>query len=158
MPRHFTVRDSLIVHAPAERIFSLSTRIELVQATLQMRPVAGRTSGFVLDGDTVLWRGFKWGLPQFHLSLIEALDAPRFFRDRMLRGRFRTFAHDHHFEPQPGGAVLLRDEIRFTMPWGWAGELAGRLLVEPHARSLLRRRFALLRDLAEGEGWRAHLS
>ena len=157
MPQNFVVRDAMLVHAPIERLFALSTRVELVQTTLGMKPVSGRTSGHVENGDTILWRGWKFSLPQFHQSVIEAMDVPRFFRDRMVRGRFACFAHDHRFTPQPDGSVELADELRFSLPCGWAGALVARLIVLPHIRRLLRRRFALIRSLAEGEGWRAHL-
>jgi len=44
------------------------------------------------------------------------------------------------------------------MPCGWAGELVGRVVMVPHIRGLLMRRFALLKRLAEGDGWREYLS
>jgi hypothetical protein len=52
---------------------------------------------------------------------------------------------------------LLEDELRFSMPFGPAGELVGAAIMVPHIEDLLRRRFALLKRLAEGDGWRAYL-
>lgn len=154
MPQQFVVRHQLPVRAPIVRCFALSTAIEVVAPVLGMKPVAGRTSGLVTEGDTVLWRGWKFGLPQFHQSVIEAFDSPVFFRDRMLAGRFAAFAHDHHFLPQSDGSVLLCDELRFSLPWGAAGRLAARCIVAPHIHSLLRRRFQFIKELAEGDGWK----
>ena len=62
MQQTFLIRDETLVRAPADRLFKLSTDISLVRKTLKMRPVAGRTTGCVTEGDTVLWRGFKFGL------------------------------------------------------------------------------------------------
>lgn len=153
----FTVRDQILIQAPIDRCFQLSTCIELVQRELHMRPVRGRTTGFVQNGDTILWRGWKFGLPQYHESIIEALEPNRFFRDRMLHGRFAAFEHDHHFETQPGGATLLRDEIRFSMPWGSPGHIAGNLLLLPYTRDVLHRRFQMLKHVAETQEWRRYL-
>lgn len=152
----FVVRDEVLVAAPVERCFALSTHLAVVEMTLAMRPVGGRTVGTVVGGDTVRWRGWKWGLPHTHESLIEAYDPPRFFRDRMIAGRFARFEHDHRFSTQEGGRVLLRDEVRFSMMWGAAGLMVGRALVLPHIRTLMRERFALIKRLAEGEAWRRY--
>lgn len=157
MAHLFILRDEELVRVPREHCFQLSTALALVQESLGLRPVAGRTSGCVQAGDTVLWRGWKFGLPQFHRSLIEAFDPPAFFRDRMIAGRFRTFEHDHAFLAQPGGSVLLSDELRFSMPFGWPGALVGRLILVPHIRRLMRRRFVRIRTLAESDGWREWL-
>lgn len=152
------VRNSTLVQAPIERVFALSCSIELVQRELKMRPVAGRTSGFVCGGDTVRWQGWQLGFPNYHVSLIvpETWDPPHFFQDRMIAGRFRAFEHDHRFTDTTD-AVRLDDEVRFTMPLGWPGRLVGSALLVPHIRKLLHRRFALLKQLSEGEGWRNYL-
>ena len=153
----FTLRDSVVIGAPVERCFRLSTSIEVVGLTLGMRPVSGRMSGFVEAGDRLVWRGWKFGLPQVHESLITGFEEPSggeaFFQDTMGRGRFATFQHDHSFTAVEGG-TLLEDELRFSMPLGWAGEVVGRVVMVPHIKGLLRRRFALLKELAEGDGWR----
>jgi ligand-binding SRPBCC domain-containing protein len=157
VPRSFTVRDQITVQAPIERCFLLSTSVELVQRVLHMRPVRGRTTGLVHAGDTIRWQGWQLGLPQHHESLIDGYDPPRFFRDRMISGRFAGFAHEHRFTDQGNGSVILADEVHFTMPWGWPGAAAGRLILEPHIRSLLRRRFNMLKQIAESEEWRKYL-
>lgn len=157
MPHTFTVEEQTRIHAPTERCFALSTSITLVERILGMHPVRGRTAGFVTEGDTVLWRGWQLGLPQVHESLIHPFHRPTFFRDSMIAGRFRSFQHDHHFAPQTDGSTLLHDVLQFSMPLGPAGALAGGLILLPHIRRLLRRRFALLKSLAESQQWRAYL-
>ena len=151
--RTFFVREQMEVHAPIERCFSLSTHLALVADILRMRPIAGRVAGHVTAGDKVLWRGWKWGLPHTHESLIEPFVPPIFFRDRMISGRFASFQHDHNFTARKNGSVLMRDELRFQMPFGALGVLVGRILVLPHIHRLLRQRFALIKRLAEGDQW-----
>jgi ligand-binding SRPBCC domain-containing protein len=158
--KQFTLRDSILIHAPIDRCFRLSTSIEVVALTLSMRPVAytpeAKLTGTITANDRLLWRGWKFGLPQLHETLITGFDSPCFFQDTMGRGRFATFQHDHHFTPADGG-TLLQDELRFSMPFGWAGALVGAAIMVPHIKGLLRRRFALLKRLAEGDGWRTYL-
>jgi ligand-binding SRPBCC domain-containing protein len=157
MAHEFVLHDQAVIDAPLERCFLLSTSIEIIVRELGMRPVAGRTSGLVRDGDTIRWEGWQLGLPQFHVSRIELFRPPTFFRDRMSDGRFRTFEHDHSLAPQPGGQTLLSDELLFTMHWGWFGDLLGYCLLAPYIRRLMRRRFALLKQIAEGDEWRKYL-
>ena len=157
MARAFAIRDEVLVHAPLERCFLLSTSVELVRRELHMTPRAGRTAGLVTGGDNVLWKGWQLGLPQFHHSLIEAYRPCTFFRDRMIAGRFRAFEHDHAFDLQEDGSVRMHDEVRFTMRWGILGDLIGAYVLAPHIRRLLRRRFALLKGIVESEEWRMYL-
>jgi ligand-binding SRPBCC domain-containing protein len=157
MAREFVLRDEIAVAAPIERCFLLSTSLAIVERELGMHPVRGKTSGLVVGGDTVRWQGWQMGMPQYHESLIEAFDPPVFFRDRMIAGRFRTFEHDHRFTDHGNGMVLLVDELRFTMPLGWLGEMVGRWIMVPHIRGLMGRRFKLLKHIAEGDEWRRYL-
>ena len=153
----FTLRDEIVVRAPIDRCFLLSTSLAIVEMELGMRPVKGRTSGLVVWGDTVRREGWQLGMPQFHESLIEPFEPPVFFRDSMIAGRFASFEHDHHFEDRGDGTVLLQDKVRFSMPFGFAGRMVGRGFLVPHIRGLLRRRFVLLKRIAEGEEWQQYL-
>jgi ligand-binding SRPBCC domain-containing protein len=154
----FTLHDSILIHAPVERCFALSCSVAIVERELGMKPVAGRTKGLVTAGDTVRWEGWQLGFPAYHVSLIapETFDPPRFFQDHMIAGRFRSFEHDHRFTQTEDG-VLLGDEVRFTMPFGPLGALVGKRVMSRHIRGLMRRRFHLLKRLAEGEEWRQYL-
>ncbi|MFC5862497.1 hypothetical protein ACFPT7_09370 [Acidicapsa dinghuensis] len=153
----FTVRGQIQINAPIDRCFQLSTCVELVQRELHMKPIRGRTTGFVQSGDTILWRGWKFGFPQYHESIIEALKPNSFLRDRMLSGRFAIFEHDHRFESQPDNQTLLQDEIRFSLPWGSAGYAAGKRILTPYIHDVLHRRFQMLKTIAESEEWRRYL-
>ncbi|MDP9039452.1 MAG: SRPBCC family protein [Acidobacteriota bacterium] len=161
----FAIRDTVRISAPVGRCFALSCSLAVVERELRMHPVAGvdpetgapyRTAGLVVGGDRVRWQGWKFGLPQVHVSLISRFEPGRFFRDTMIGGRFRTFEHDHSFREDAGGTVL-DDAIRFSLPFGAAGWLVGRVLMRPYIRGLLARRFRLLKELAEGDGWQEYL-
>ncbi len=152
----FRLKESTHINAPVDRCFLLSTSIPLVQQILGMKPVSGKTTGLVGMSDQVVWRGWKFGLPAIHETLITAYDRPRFFQDTMGRGRFRHFQHDHQFEAIDGRTLLV-DVVRFSMPFGPAGRLIGKHIVVPHVLNLMLRRFALLKRIAEGPEWERYL-
>ena len=164
MMREFTVRDSTLIDAPMERCFLLSTSIDLVQRTLGMRPSpkeSRKSAGMIEAGDQLVWRGWKFGLPAMHETLITAYARPHHFQDTMGRGRFAQFQHDHWFhaaESAIGAVTVLEDQVRFALPLGWAGALVGRWIMVPYVRRLVRRRFALLKQVAESEEWRRYVA
>ncbi len=164
----FTLRESIEIAAPIERCFLLSTSLAIVERKLHMHPVRAeyideqcgrrttRTTGLVLSNDRVRWEGRQLGLWHYHVSLISPFEPYRFFSDRMVAGRFRSFEHDHAFTPTQSG-VRLDDEIRFSLPLGPLGNIAGRFILAPHIRRLMRRRFRLLKRIAESEEFRLYL-
>ena len=132
--------------------------------TLGMHPVAAeskRSAGLIEAGDQLVWRGWIFGLPQMHETLITGFDRPNFFQDTMGRGRFQSFHHDHQFTAEAAvegrPCTLLEDVVHFALPLGVAGAAVGRLVMVPHVRGLVKRRFALLKRIAEGEEWRRYL-
>ena len=175
-----TVHDTAIVHAPLDRIWKLSTRVELVKNTLGMNFAGGQTTGFVQRGTRVVWKGWKFGLPTEHHTLITGYAAPHpakaeptlspelhaealgqpvaWFQDQQERGRFAFFQHDHWLREKTGAdgtpETLLEDEVHFRLPFGWLGRAVARVIMEPYIRRLVKHRFASLKALAEGEGWR----
>jgi ligand-binding SRPBCC domain-containing protein len=152
----FTVSDTIHVHAPIERCFLLSTNIQLVEKTLGMHPVGGKTEGMVVGGDRLLWGGWKFCLPQLHESLITRYEQPEFFQDTMQRGRFKRFQHDHNFI-EIDGQTLLTDKLRFSMRLGWLGKKVAQYVMVPYISKLLRRRMELLKQVAESDEWRRYL-
>ncbi len=152
----FRLKESIHVDAPIERCFLLSTSIDLVGETIGMRPVKGKLEGLVVDQDQVVWRGFKFGFPAYHHTLITKYKAPTFFQDTMEHGYFSYFQHDHHFH-FIGGQTTMWDIVRCSFPLGFVGHQFGRKVVIPHIQNLLQARHLLLRRLAEGEGWREFL-
>ena len=179
MSRNDVVHDTTEVQAPLERVWKLSTRVELVRETLGMEPAGGRVSGFVRGGSRVVWRGWKFGLPTEHRTLISGFAPPHpaiartrapelhaerigqlvaWFQDQQERGRFAFFQHDHwlreKIEADGRRVTVLEDEVRFRLPLGPLGRVVSRFILAPYIRGLVKRRFAKLKALAEGDGWR----
>ena len=153
----FTLRDRQLIPAPLDRVFALSTSVPVVQRTLGFTPVQGVTTGHVQANSRVLWRGWLFGLPQHHLTLITDFAAPHaddrgnhvaWFQDTQGAGRFAFFQHSHHMLADGPDATLLQDEIRFVLPFGIAGALVARFILLPYIAKTLRSRMILLGRLA----------
>lgn len=163
--RAIVIEDRIHVAAPIQRMFFLSTSVPLVQQTLGFQPIEGFTTGHVTMGSRVLWKGWLFGLPQRHLTLITAYAEPHFdadgierayFQDTQEAGRFRSFQHNHRMSTLGDGSTLLEDEIRYTLPFGFAGRLVARYVMEPFIRRTLRERFRLLEKTATGDDWQQY--
>ncbi len=152
----FRLKESIHVNAPIERCFLLSTSVDLVRQTLQMRPVSGKVSGLIESGDQLLWRGWKFGIPAKHETLITGYTRPTFFQDTMGQGYFRHFQHDHHFHFIDGQTTMW-DVVRFSLPFGKPGHILGKKLVVPHVLALMQNRFALIKRIAESDDWQHYI-
>jgi Uncharacterized conserved protein len=155
----FVVSDRIHVNAPIERCFLLSTSLELVRQSLKMHLVpqqSTRAGGLVEGGDRLMWKGWALGMPQRHVSLISKYERPHFFQDKMERGRFKRFEHDHTFT-EIGGRTLLKDKILFSLPFGAMSRPVGRFVLTPYIAKLLRHRLELLKRVAESEEWKQYL-
>lgn len=153
----FVITEHTTIRAPLQRVFALSTRVELVQRILGMKLMAGVTTGHITTNSRVHWRGWKFGLPTNHHTLITAFQPPHndtaYFEDSQERGRFATFRHEHFFQ-QHSEQTTLEDRVHFSLPFGPLGRFAATLILAPHIRKLARQRFAMIKDLAETEAWR----
>ena len=152
----YRIKESIHVNAPIDRCFLLSTSIEIVEQTLHLKPVAGQTSGLIVNGSRLTWRGWKFGLPAWHETLITAYDRPHFFQDTMASGMFSRFFHDHRFQDIDGQTLLI-DIVHFSMPLGPIGKVMAKQVVIPHILDTMVKRFQLLKRLAEGSDWEQYL-
>ena len=140
------------VRAPLERCFDLSRDIDLHVVSMRAtgeRAVAGRTSGLIGLGEEVTWEARHLGVRQRFTSRITEFVRPHYFQDRMVRGAFRSFAHDHFFEPTESG-TLMRDVLEFHSPLGPLGRIADALFLSRYLRALLLQRQQVVKVAAEG--------
>ena len=150
------------IAAPLERCFLLSLSIDFHMDSASHtaeRAIAGVTHGMIGPNQTVTWRGRHLGLMLTHTSLIDRYDPPRYFRDVMIRGHFRNFEHEHIFEPAVDNATVMRDQLRFSAPFGVAGALAEHFFLRRYFIKFLQRRNAVIQQVAESrtEEWRTYL-
>ena len=154
-----TIRLATWINAPVERCFQLSLSIDLHVASASStaeQAVSGVTSGLIGEGETVTFQARHLGRRRSHTSRIEMLRPNSYFRDVMVAGCFRHFEHDHYFATMDDG-TRIRDEIRFSLPWGSLGRLASRMYVRRYLVGFLAERNAFLKRVAESEDWRQYL-
>ena len=84
-----------------------------------------------LRGVRIAWR-----------TTIAVWDPPHRFVDVQLSGPYRMWHHTHDFEPDGQGGTLMRDTVRYALPFGPLGAIAHGLLV----RRDLERIFDFRRD------------
>jgi hypothetical protein len=124
MPRF--VKDSLI-HAPAARVWAFH---EAPDAFARLQPPWQRAE--VVQPPTSLAVGtrvivrVKVG-PFWQVIEAEhvALEPGRRFVDRMLRGPFAAWEHEHRIDPEGPDACRLIDTVDYALPLGALGRLFG---------------------------------
>lgn len=139
------------IAAPPERCFLLSLNIDLHRQSTEgtkERVIAGTSHGLIGPGETVTFRAKHFGLWLEHASVISAYHRPHYFQDRMIRGAFQTFEHDHYFEEQPYGTRMV-DDLRFRAPLGIFGLVAERVVLKSYFRRFLEARNQVLKITAE---------
>jgi ligand-binding SRPBCC domain-containing protein len=137
--------------APIATCFDLARSVEAhlqSAANTGERVVAGRLSGLLELGDEVTWEAKHFGVTQQLSSRITEFRPYSFFQDRMIRGAFRFFEHDHLFETD-GDGTRMTDVLRFQAPLGPLGWIAERILLAPRLRRFLVTRGLALKAMAE---------
>ena len=153
-----TIQLETRIAAPAKRCFLLALSIDLHMdstAGTRERAVAGVTTGFIAEGESVTWRGRHFGLTLQHTSKITRYEPPAYFQDVMTAGAFKTFVHDHRFQEQNGGTVM-RDELKFSAPFGVLGSMVERLVLRAYLTRFLFERNKFVKQIAESEKWREY--
>ena len=153
-----TIRLMTWVDAPVERCFKLSASIDLHLASAAStgeKAVGGVTTGLIGDGETVRWNARHFGLRLHHASRIDGWRPYTYFREVMVEGVFQCYEHEHFFAVMDDG-TRMRDEIRFNLPVGPLGRLV-KTLVRKHLITLLTKRNATIKRVAESEEWHRYL-
>jgi ligand-binding SRPBCC domain-containing protein len=146
------------IAAPIDLCFDLARDIDLhMRSTPGTDEVAvgGVTSGLIGLGESVTWEARHFGVRQRLTSKITAFDRPNHFRDSMVEGAFARFDHDHYFQSDGFGTVMV-DLFDYTSPLGLLGKLADRLFLARYMRELLRTRAEILRAEAERQTAQYH--
>lgn len=80
-------------------------------------------------GTLIEYRLALFGLPFKWRTLIESWQPETHFVDRQIRGPYALWHHTHTFEEVGPGRTLMRDIVRYRIPFGPLGTLAHRLIV-----------------------------
>lgn len=124
----------------AQELFEISLDIDMHVSSMKQsgeHAIAGRTSGIIGLGETVTWRARHFGVWFTMTSKITALDRPSLFVDQQVRGPFKSFVHEHRFEPL-GDGCRMTDIITVASPV--LGSVVERMLLVPYLRHLIAKR------------------
>lgn len=148
----WVLRAGQRVHLPRERLFpffadagnlSRITPREMRFAIVTPLPVAMR-EGAVID-----YRIRVWGVPLRWRTVISHWEPPREFVDEQRGGPYAEWVHQHRFTDLADGTTLVQDEVRFRLPLGPLGALAGPL-VRWQLRRIFRYRRKAIAQLTPG--------
>jgi hypothetical protein len=130
------------VPRPIEEVFpffSDPTNLEkLTPDFLQFRVLKSSTSQ-IGEGTVIDYRLRLHGVPVSWRSRIEEWTPGRRFVDVQLRGPYSHWRHEHDFESRSGGTVV-RDRVRYRVPFGAIGQLAAGWLVRRDVDEIFRYR------------------
>jgi uncharacterized protein (TIGR01777 family) len=96
---------------------------EITPPFLSLR-VLGLSTPEIGAGTLIDYRLKLNGIPMKWQTRIDAWDPPHRFVDLQARGPYTLWHHMHEFVPM-GAGTMMRDKLRYRLPGGWLGALAG---------------------------------
>ena len=147
------------IAAPQERVFDLSRSVALHKSSMKdhdEKIVDGTMSGLMNLNDTVTWTA-KHLFKQRRLKIrITKLNRPEYFIDEQEAGDFKLMKHEHYFKPIENGTIMI-DQFHFETR-GFMGSLVNKFYLEKYMTQLLKLRNKMIKEVAEGNGWKQYLS
>lgn len=148
------------INADLKIVFDLARSIDLhqdsVQHTLE-KAIAGRTSGLINIHESVTWRAKHFGFYLTLTSQISSMQSPYLFIDKMVRGPFKGFTHEHLFTESDEGKTLMVDIFHFESPGGILGKMANWLFLKSYMKRLLLIRNKTIKEKAESDNWSVYI-
>ena len=108
----------------------------------------GQTPDELCTGTRISYRLKLHGLPIRWVSQIDAVEPERLFVDRQLSGPYKLWLHQHSFEAD-GDDTIVRDLVRYQLPFGLAGAFAHLVFVRRDIERIFEYRQRAIRELLE---------
>lgn len=154
-----TIHLTTFIAAPVERVFDLSRNISLHKISMQETgevAISGVTSGLINKDDTVTWKAKHLFKTRFFTSKIMEMKPFEKFTDKMIKGDFISFFHEHFFKPAENGTIII-DIINFETPYGFLGKLVNQFFLNSYLEKLIVKRNEVIRQYAVTDKWKALL-
>lgn len=154
-----TIHLTTFIAAPVEIVFDLSRNISLHKISMQKSgevAISGITSGLINLDETVTWKAKHLFKTRFFTSRIIEMKPYEKFTDKMIRGNFVSFQHEHFFKPADNGTIVI-DIVSFESPHGWIGKIINKFFLASYIEKLIKNRNDVVRQYAVTEKWKAVL-
>jgi ligand-binding SRPBCC domain-containing protein len=143
--RGFRLEAAQYVPYPQNKVFEFFSDALNLQALtptwLQFSIITPTPIG-IAAGTLIDYRVRVHGVPLRWQSRISVWEPPMRFVDEQLRGPYRSWRHEHVFEPAEGG-VVCRDAVEYEV---YGGPLVNALVVRPELFKIFAFRQAKLRE------------
>ena len=149
----FTLKRELVVLRSRQEVFAFFSRPEnlskitppsmnfeiLTPGPIDMHP------GVIIDYSVKIM-----GLRTHWRTMISRYDPPHSFVDEQLKGPYTFWHHTHRFEDHERGTRII-DEVKYIMPFGWAGRFVHYLLVRRQLDKIFDYRTAVISSMFDIE-------
>lgn len=155
-----TLHLTSFIAAPKDIVFDLNRNVSLHKISMEHvgeEAVGGITSGLINKEDTVTWKGKHLFKIRYFTSRITEMKPYEMFVDKMIKGDFKFFEHQHYFKAADNGTIVI-DIITYESPYGWIGELVNKFYLNSYLENLISHRNKVIKQYAETGKWRALLS
>ncbi len=134
------------IPAPASRVWEFfSNPANLRRITppgMGFHILSGMDGGMIRSGQVIRYRVKPlWGIPLNWKTLISEVEPGVFFADQQLKGPYRYWRHEHHFQEIPGG-TMMTDLVRYQLPAALLGECVHSAVVRKRLRDIFAYRYA----------------
>ena len=155
-----TIHLTSFVAAPQDVVFDLHRNIGLHKVSMEHfkeEVVGGVRSGLINKDETVTWKGKHLFKTRYFTSKITEMKPFESFTDKMVKGDFKSFEHQHFFKSVDNGTIVI-DIIKYETPYGFIGEMVNKFYLHPYLEKLISHRNEVIKQYAETDKWRALLS
>ena len=119
--------------------------------------ITPKEMGFVIKSDFTdeeIYEGMKieytvkpvLGIPLKWITRIGKTQSPVLFTDVQEKGPYKLWEHTHSFEEKDNG-VLVKDEVKYQLPFGIFGDIAHALFVKNKLKSIFDYRSVVLQKM-----------
>lgn len=92
-----------------------------------------------------------FGIPLHWQTEIWKINKPEKFTDKQLKGPYKIWEHTHQFIQQENG-ILMKDEVKYQLPFGVIGQLAHSLIVKKKIERIFSYRKEILNKIFTENG------
>jgi len=90
-------------------------------------------------------------IPLHWKTEISKVDKPHSFTDKQLKGPYKLWEHTHEFIVK-GNGILMKDTVKYQLPFGIIGQLAHSLIVSKKLKHIFAYRKQILNQIFKSHG------